>query len=729
MSQVTTLNRRNFLKITSGLTFGFMMPSVTLGAGGKKDQGLKGDATAWVHIAEDGEITIRTPASEMGQGSMTSLPLIFAEELDADWGKVKIEFAPADDTKYGNPISWGFGLMLTVGSTAVHAYFQNLRLYGAQARKVLLMSAAEKWGVPVSELTTEPSVVVHAKSGRKLNYGDIAAFRDKPVKMPEVSESDLKDPSEFRLIGKQIPRYEIPAKTDGSAKYSIDINLPDMLYATVAHSPVRGATPIKINDGRARQVPGVVDVIKMPTGVAVVAKNYHAAWKAERELDIAWSEVAEINDFNDGSALVAHVRTARDLTKHAPMPVKKEGDMAGALEEANKTLEYEFQSDFVYHAHLEPLNAVANVKGDQAEIWAGTQSPTHLLRAIAQALSIPDSNITVNRTLLGGGFGRRAAMDHDWALDAVMLSQQLKRPVKVIWSRETDLRNGRFKPITAHYLRAALDKENRLTAWSHRIASDEALSQSDPFRFAKVRGWPVISSPGAMTPYDVAVTDVEVIREDMGVRISPVRGVGATPNKFASESFMDEIAVSVGEDPLEFRLRHLQKHPEGQRVLRTVADMSGWNAQKGFGVSYVEINGEHLATVAEVNLDRKSGLIRVRNVWLCADIGIAVQPDNVISQLEGAALFGLSNALKERVTFSNGAVEQSNFHDYKLLRMDETPLFHTRIIDSARPPVGVGELTTVGVPAAVANAFKSLTGKRLQHLPMTPDRVLNLLKA
>ncbi len=730
------MKRREFLVGVGvsglGLVFGLDLKSAK-GAGTAIDKEGTGTGVKmpWVRIAPDGVITIMAPAAEMGQGTTTALAVVFAEELDADWSKVAVEFSPADDAIYANPLPFFFGMMVTAASTAVMAYYKNMRLYGAQARRALLDVAANHLNVPASELTTEPSVVVHAKSGQRLSYGEIAGFATLPKTLPTISDKDLKDPSQFRLIGHEIPRLDIPPKTNGSAIYSIDIRLPNMVYATVVRAPVLGATPISVNDAEVSKMRDVLKVMQLPPDrVAIAARTYEAALAAERALKITWSKIAQ-NEFDSDRAMEEQSAIARDLNK-AGVQVQNTGDIVAALSGAAKVYKAEYRTEFVYHAQLEPLNSVSWVKdgGKSVDVWAGSQTPTHLTRSVAEALGISPENVLLHRTYLGGGFGRRSAQDHDWAVDSALVSKELGQPVKVIWSRESDVRFGRFKPMTAQYLQAAEDSNGRLIAWHHRLVADEALAMTDPLRFEKGKEFPRISTTGIHTDYDFPNILVEAVRNKLGVRMSAVRGVGSTVNQFAAESFVDEIAIARGDDPVEMRLDLLRKSPDEQEVLRAVASMAGWKKGEkgGRGVSYVTNAGTYMATIARVTVDRNTGVISVPEIWIAANVGVPVSPRNLDAQLQSAVIHSLSNLLKERITFKNGAVQQSNFYDYQVLRMSEAPEVHTHVVPSARNPVGIGDLGGIGVGPAVANAFFSATGRRLRQSPFLPERVLAVLK-
>jgi isoquinoline 1-oxidoreductase beta subunit len=467
-----------------------------------------------------------------------------------------------------------------------------------------------------------------------------------------------------------------------------------------------------------------------PDRVAVAARTYEAALTGERALKITWSKIPQ-SEFDSDRAMEQQSTMARDLRKTGVV-IQTDGDAAAAINGAAKVYKGEYHTEYVYHAQMEPLNSVSWVKdgGKSVEVWAGSQTPTHCVRSVAEALRISPESVTLHRTFLGGGFGRRSAQDHDWAVDSALVSREMGKPVKVIWSRESDVRFGRFKPMTAQYLMAAEDKDGRLVAWHHRLVADEALSMTDPTRFEKGKEFPRISTTGIRTDYDFSNILVEAVRNKLGVRMSAVRGVGSTVNQFAAESFVDEIAFARGEDPVEMRLALLQKLPAGQETLQAVAAMAGWKKgeKAGRGVSFVTNAGTILATIAQVSVDRNTGAIRVPEIWIAADVGVAVLPRNIDGQLMSAVTHSLSNLLKERITFKNGEVQQSNFFDYPVLRMSEAPAVHTHIMPSTRNPVGIGDLGGIGVGPAVANAFFSATGKRLRVSPFLPERVLAVLK-
>jgi len=454
------ISRRSFMIGAAGLTFGVVsalrFPETE--ATGSAELAL----SPWVTISTDDKVAIMSPAAEMGQGSLTSLPLILAEELDADWSKVRVIVAPPNDELYKNP---AFGYMYTAGSNAVTAYFKDLRRFGAQVRKVLLANAAQRWDVPVEELTTEPNVVVHEKSGRRLSYGEIAGFAQIPSKAPEVVESDLKRPDQFRLIGKDVMRVELQQKVNGTAQYSIDVQLPDLLYGAILRAPVEGAAPDATDDAKARSIAGVVRIVRLPYGVGVIAKTPWAAFDAKDSLEVTWSRTGKAWGFNSERALIAFAAAARDMSQ----PVKlwaKAGDATAALKTATMVVEAEYRNDLVYHAQMEPLNAVASVSpnGDACELWCGVQSKTIAVTVAAEALGISSDKIIYHDMLMGGGFGRRGHRDEEYVHDAVVLSNAVKKPVKMMWTREDDVHNGRFNPLSVHYLRAGFDSAGNLIA-------------------------------------------------------------------------------------------------------------------------------------------------------------------------------------------------------------------------------------------------------------------------
>ena len=726
-------SRRQFMVGIAGLTFAIASegsPALATSPASAMD----GKAMSpWISIATDGTISIMSPATEMGQGSMTSLPLVVAEELDADWNKVKIVPAPVAEKIYGNP---GFGgMMYTAGSNAVTSYFKPLRMFGAQVRCVLLDNAAKHWNVPVAELTTEPSVVVHAKSGRRLSYGEIADFAELPANAPDIKPEDLKKSAAFRLIGKDVMRAELPSKVNGNAKYSIDVQVPGMIYGAVLRSPVEGGSPDTFDEAKTKAIGGVLDVVRLPYGVGVLAETPWAAFdaKAEVERTIKWHRTGTAWGFDSDKGMQAYAADARNLAVPVTKDWFKQGEAEGELGKAATTIEAEYRCDYAYHAQMEPLNAVAWVSptDDSVEVWCGSQSQTMALEASAKALGIPREKVKLNYMLMGGGFGRRGHRDEEFIVDAVLLSKHAKRPVKVMWTREDDVHNGRLRPITAHFMRAGLDASGKVVAWHQRVAGDRVTPYQDPVRYKIAGGKDFILMLGVeLRSYDIPNQYCGLVYRDSGVRTSSLRGIGFTANKFVTEAFLDEIALKRGIDPVQLRLELLKNTPRGRAVVERVAKMADWAKKRdgrALGFAFIDYSNSLLGGIVEISLDRVSGRIKVHNFWCAIDCGLAVQPDNVMAQTESSIVYGLGMALTEHITIKDGAIEQSNFYDYQVMRMNDVPQMHIEVMSTDNHPTGAGQMATPLVAPAINNAFAALTGVRLRETPMTPERVKRAL--
>src|SRR5215469_7478340 len=721
------ISRRTFMVGAAGLTFA-VASGVRVNSAAAAQSG---DVTMspWVTIATDDTVAIMSPAAEMGQGSLTSLPLILAEELDADWAKVRVVVAPPNDELYKNP---SFGYMYTAGSNAVTSYFKPLRLFGAQVRKVLLANAASHWNVPVAELTTGPNVVIHEASGRRLSYGEIAAFAEIPTKAPEVAESELKKPDKFRLIGHDVMRVELPSKVNGTAQYAIDVQVPGMLYGAILRAPVEGAAPDKIDDQKAKAMVGVVQIVPLPYGVGVVAATPWAAFDAKDALKVTWTRAGKAWGFNSEKALPEFAKAARDLSQ----PTKvwgKAGDAVAAMQTAATVVEAEYRNDLVYHAQMEPLNAVASVAADggSCELWCGVQSKTIAVTVAANALKIAPDKIIYHDMLMGGGFGRRGHRDEEYVHDAVVLSNAVKKPVKMMWTREDDVHNGRLNPLSGQYLRAGFDSSGNLIAFHHRKACDEVTAFQDPVRYERQKGRDGIAYNGVDAPYyEIPNRLGEGVPRESGLRTSSLRGIAHLTNIFAIESFMDELARKRGVDPAEFRRELVKSNPRAVAIIDKVAGMADWRRKRdgsALGFTYMNYSGTQIALAAEVELDRKTGALRVPNVWTALDPGITVQPDNIVAQTESSIVYGLGFALFERITIDDGAVEQSGFYDYQVPRMRDIPEMHIAVVPTDNHPTGVGQMATPLVGPAIANAVAALSGVRLRETPMTPERVKKAL--
>ncbi|WP_285409845.1 molybdopterin cofactor-binding domain-containing protein [Variovorax sp. efr-133-TYG-130] len=728
------VRRRQFMQGAAGLTFASIADiPAALAANLEQDASSKTGApaktvNAYVSLARDGRVFIQSPATEMGQGSLTSLPVMIAEEMDADWERVVILPAPASDAIYGNPLR--LQLQYTAGSAAVWGYFLHLRKFGAQVRHVLLDNVARRWGVPLSELRTEPGFVLLRDGSRRIGYGDIVEFLELPTTAPEIKPEQLKSPSAFRLIGrKDVGRVDVPSKVNGTAQYSIDVQLPSMLYAAISRSPVEGSGPLEVDDRAARKMKGVVDVVRLPFGVGVIADKPWTATKARDSLKIKWRREGRAWGLDSGTQMDAYAKQAADLaTAGKPWTKDQAGNAIAALASAAMVLQREYRCDYAYHGQMEPLNVVASVSanGSKCEVWAGTQSQTMAVKAVAEALGIAPQAVTLHSMLMGGAFGRRGNRDMEFVIDGVLLSKAVGRPVKCIWTREDDVKNGRFRPMSVHVLRAGLDDSRRLTAWHHRIACDEVMPFMDPVRYKLNGGNDAIAILGSeLKTYDIPNRGAEHLAQKTGVRTSPLRGVGYGPTTFANEGLLDEVAEHLKMDPVALRLQLLAKAPRARAVIEDVVARSKYGtagAPPGLGLAYLNYAGTEIALVAEVAVDSGNGLV-VKNIWATLDCGIPVQPGNVIAQSTGSIVYGLGLALSERITLQDGVVQQSNFYDYLVPRMRDVPPIHCEVISTDTAPTGAGQMTTPLVAPAIASAFHKLTGRRLRHMPFTPERV------
>jgi isoquinoline 1-oxidoreductase beta subunit len=713
------VDRRNFLKLSlassATLSFAVVVTGEHLELVSSASASTAQKIGAWVSIAPDGTVTILSAGAEMGQGSMTSLPLILAEEMDADWSKVKIEFAPADKEIYGYTFQNAKGMAI-VGSRAVMLYFNDLRTAGAQVRKVLVANAAQKWNVDAATLKTEPGFVVDA-SGRRMSYGEIASFAKVPSPLPTVDKGELKPKSQFRLIGKDMPRHDVPLKVNGTAQYAMDVQLPGMVYATVRHAPVHGAAPDSWNEQQVAKMKGVIGTVKLPDGVAVIADSLPNAMAARRALQVKWNK-GDAAGYDSEAALMKTYEQVHSDPAAKTQTLQAVGDAKAAFASAAKTYKADFRSDYGYHAQMEPLNAVArmNDAGTAIEVWEGTQDPASSRAAIARACGFSESQVTLHQCYLGGGFGRRSL--GDYSAEAARIAREVKRPVKLVWTREEDMQYGMFRPQSFQCLQAAVDSSGKVTGWTHCVVGDGGVLLQTGIR-----------------PYYYEVPNkfIESRGTPHGIRLKHWRAVGHVFNVFAIESLVDQMAVDAKMDPIEFRLQRMSPTPRARAVFEKVREMSNWYAPRpegrALGVSVSERSGSLGAGVAEVSLDRSTGKIKVHKTWVAVDGGLIVQPEMARHNVESAILYGLSSVLHERVTIKEGVVQQSNFHDYHLLRMSDTPEMEVAFVERDAPPSGLGEIGNPWIAAAVANAVFRLTGKRLNHMPFTPERVKATLNA
>ena len=716
-------SRRAFIKSSGGVALfigasGLLPQLVSCSDANKLGKQLeKQQVTAWVQINEAGEITIYNPAAEMGQGSMTSLPIIFTEEMDADWSMVKVEFSPQETEIYGSE-GWvpGSKLMFTVGSRTTKSYFPVMRKAGAQARYVMLYSASKHWQVPLEEITSRKSQIKHEKTNRTISYGELVPYLTMPESLPDFDDTDLKDPKTYELIGNQIPRTEIPAKVDGSAQFAIDLRLPGMVYGVLERGNLHGSSPTLLNEDEILALNGVLKLVPMEYAIGLIAKTLEQALEAKKQLKIEWSE-SQATGFNSQQIYNEYEAIADNPSDEKI--INEIGNMDQAESNAARVYSADFRNDYVYHAQMEPLNAIIEVSedGQRAEVWVGSQQGPDTKLGVPAILGISPENVTVHLQYLGGGFGRRST--NDFVEECAHLAKAMApSPVKLIWTREDDVRYGTFRPLSLQRLKAITDKQGNIIGLSHCVIGD---------------GGRLVTSGSRNDHYNIPNQKVTWKETSHGIRLKHWRSVGHGPNKFAIECMLDEVAAGQGIDPVELRRRLMSDSPRALATLERAAEISNWNNPskegRAKGVSFVE-HGSLGTGICEISVDRNSGKIRVHHFWIALDAGLVIQPDNVVAQMEGGIIMGMSSVLKEQITIENGKVQQSNYHDYQLLRMQDIPdSIEVSIVNSNEIPEGVGETSTPMVAGAIANAFFKLTGKRLRHLPFSPARVLEVLNS
>jgi len=697
------LTRREFLHSSAvgsaGLVIAFYLPTQTeLHAVGMQSS-LR--PNTWLQIDPEDDVTIWVGKSEMGQGVRTSLPMIVAEELDADWTRVRIEPALADVRKYGNQ---GTG-----GSTSVRTSWELLRKAGAQARAMLIAAAAKSWEVAPGSCRTENGSVVHDLSGRRARYGSLAVAA---AKLPVPEKPPLKNARDFRIVGQSLPRLDIPAKVDGSAQYGIDVRLPSMLFAVVARCPVFGGKLARFEAARTKAVKGVRAVAQISSGVVVVADSTWAALEGRKALDVTWDEGPH--------AALSSAEISRRFAKVASGPAavaREDGDVEAALRRATRKLEAVYEVPFLAHATMEPMNATAHVRPGSCEVWAPTQFPALAQQVAGKIAGLPPEMVKVHITLLGGGFGRRA--EGDFVADAVEASKAVGAPVQVLWTREDDTQHDVYRPASYHLLRAGLDADGRLIAWSHRVVAPSISAQ----RGEKLEGGLDTSAVdgAANLPYAIPNLRVEYVMANTPVPTGYWRSVYASQTAFANECFLDEIAATAGKDPVELRRTLLNKTPYHKAVLELVAQKSNWGQplpQGHFrGLAVHASFHSYVAEVAEVSLG-KDGTPRVHRVVCAIDCGLPVNPAGIASQMQSGIVYGLSAALRGKITIDKGRVQQSNFDDYQVLRFDEMPEVNVHIVPSTEPPTGTGEPGLPPIAPAVANAVSAARGQRVRKLPI-----------
>ncbi|MFY9551806.1 MAG: xanthine dehydrogenase family protein molybdopterin-binding subunit [Thermoanaerobaculia bacterium] len=665
----------------------------------------------FIRIGTDGRVTLIMCQVEMGQGTYTSMPMLLAEELEVGLDQVELEHAPPSDKLYANPL---FGDQETGASSSVRAFYEPLRRAGATARTMLVTAAAQTWKVDPASCQARKGVVTHAATGRKLSYGALAEKAAR-LPVPAPAQVALKDPKDFKLIGTSAKRLDTPAKVKGTTQYGIDVRLPGMKIATVAASPVVGGRVANVDDTKAKAIKGVRQIVVLDDVVAVVADHMWAAKQGLAALAIRW------DDGPNGTVSTADV--VRGLAEAAQTPgviVRNDGDAAAAFAAAPTKIEAEYEVPFLAHAPMEPINCTVHVRPDRCEVWTGSQVLSRAQAGAAKVTGLPLDKVVVHNHYLGGGFGRR--LEFDYVTQAVRIAKEVDGPVKVIWTREEDIRHDVYRPHYYDRLTAGLNADGLPTAWTHRIVGPAILARYLPAAFKN--GIDIDGVDGAeQLRYDIPAIRVEFVRHEEPVLNTGFwRGVGVTHNNFVIESFIDELAAAAKQDPVAYRRALLGKSPRARAVLDVAAQAAGWGRPldkgRGRGVSVLYSAWDsYLAQVAEVSVS-EAGEVRVHRVVCAVDCGTVVNPDTVKAQIEGGIIFGISGALWGEVTLKNGRVEQSNFHDVRVLRINETPAIEVHLVRNGEKPGGIGEPGTAVTAAAVSNAVFAATGKRIRKLPL-----------
>jgi len=708
------LSRRRFLSVSAAVGGGLLIGFTTgpsIGAAGPAQSVASPPFTpnAFVRIGSDGQVVLTMPYVEMGQGTYTSIPMLIAEELEVDLKQVRLEHAPPNEKLYGNPLLGG--IQATGNSNAIRASWQPLRQAGATARTMLVAAAAKRWNVDPASCRAQSGEVRHAPTGRRLKYGELTADA---ARMPVPESVVLKRPADFKLIGTPAKRLDTPAKVNGTAVYGIDVRPPDVKIATLAQSPVFGGRVKSVNDAAAKAVKGVRQIVRLDDAVAVVADHMGAAKKGLAALVIEW---------DDGPHAKLDTATIVDELEKATL---KSGAVAQSIGDADKAMagavtkvEVTYQVPFLAHATMEPMNCTVHVRKDGCEVWVGNQVLPRVQATAAKTTGLPLDKVVVHNHLIGGGFGRR--LEIDGVTRAVQIAMQVEGPVKVVWTREEDIQHDMYRPCFFDRLSAGLDAKGMPVAWNHRFAGSSIIARWAPPLF--VNGLDPDTTEGAIDlTYSLPNLHVEYLRvEPPGIPTAFWRSVGPSHNVFVTESFIDELAVAAKQDPVAYRRALLDKSPRAKAVLELAAEKAGWGKplpeRVGRGVSLQFVFATYLAQVAEVEVS-KDGAVRVRRVVCAVDCGTVVNPDTVRAQIQSAVIFGITAALHGEITLKGGRVEQSNFHDYQMLRMNEAPAIEVYIVKSAEPPGGMGEAGTSAITPAVTNAIYAATGTRVRKLPV-----------
>jgi isoquinoline 1-oxidoreductase beta subunit len=717
---IENLGRRQFLQGSAGLTLGFCLPAIAAAAAGKSAVVAAGsfEPNAFLRIGIDNSVVVISKHLEMGQGTYTGLATILADELDADWKHVRVEGAPADARRYNNTL-WG-PTQGTGGSSAMANSWDQMRKAGATGRAMLVSAAAKRWKVGIADIVVRDGMVRHAASGRKASFGELALDAANETVPTEVK---LKDPKDFRLIGKQARRTDSAAKTNGAARFTADVVLPDMLVAVVAHPPMFGATVKSFDAGKARAIKGVVDVVQIPQGVAVLATDTWSAKRGRDALSVSWDDSKA---FKLGSDEI--LARYKEMAKKPGLIARQTGDADKAFAEAAKVLSAAFDFPYLAHAAMEPMNCVVQLTGDSCEVWNGEQFQTVDQGRLAALFGLKPEQVKLNMLYAGGSFGRRASSQSDYVLEAAHIVKAIngRAPVKLIWMREDDMRGGYYRPLFHHALEAALDGSGKLIGWRHRLVGQSILAGT-PFEPIMVKnGIDQVSVEGASSlPYAIPNLTVDLhTPTDIGVPVLWWRSVGSSHTAYSTEVFLDQVAVATGKDPVALRLELLDGHPRHAGVLKLAAAKANWGTplkaaageRRGRGVAVHESFHSFVAHVAEVTV-KKDGSIKVDRVVCAVDCGTPINPDNIRSQVEGSVGFALSAAMSGEITLKGGRVEQGNFDGYPVLRIGDMPTIEVHIVPSTSAPTGIGEPGVPPVAPAVANAIAAATGKFLHKMP------------
>lgn len=741
MKEIARQTRRSFLKASAaaggGLLIGLYLPpfvSAKAPVQSRTPSRAPFAPNIWLRIGTDDRVTIIQSQLEMGQGVMTSMPMLVAEELDADWNKVRVEWAPADPA-YGNPNMRG--AQMTASSQSVRGYWKPLSEAGAAARAMLIAAAAQTWGVPESACSTENSEVFHRASGRRLRYG---ALVEKASTLPVPKQVRLKSTKDFRLLGRSLPRLDIPEKVDGKALFGLDIKRPNTLVARVLRCPVFGGRVASFDAAKAKAVPGVRHVVQIGSGtngtadafwastrgpgsgVAVVADSFWAATSGLKALalEVKWDE-GPLANLNSGEIRKRFAEAA----EKPGVVAHNEGDFDKAMAGAAKQLEAVYELPYLAHATMEPMNCTADVRRDSCDVWVSTQSQTSAQIAAMRVSGLPASQVKIHTTYVGGGFGRRG--EADYVAEAAEISKAVGRSVQVIWTREDDMRHDFYRPATYVRFWAALDGSGMPIGWKARVVQPSLFGRFNPHALDAFHGVDMISVGGiASVPYSISNQHGEYIYNDPGIPIGFWRSPGGSVSGFVTESFFDEIAAAARKDPYEYRHRLLDKAPRIRGVLDLAAEKARWSAPlpRGHfrGIAAMETIGSFVAQVAEISVS-PDGRVRVHRVVCAVDCGWVINPDTIKAQMESGIIYGLTAALHGEVTIQKGRVEQGNFDDYPMLLMNEVPEVEVYIVPSAESPGGIGEASTPAIAPAVANAIFAATGKRVRRLPIRPEHL------